>query len=99
MPAEIVIPDALADCGPTLRAHAMRIDSELDSLMALLAPLRDSWVGTAGVGWESYQLRFDNAARDLMGTPGTLGQLGNCASVNWDNNVNCEQANTRTWSH
>jgi uncharacterized protein YukE len=95
----IKVPADLAVSGPTILAIATNIGDELAQLKSLLTPLHEFWIGAAHDGWQPLQAQWDAAAADLMAAPGTLGQIGQTARMNWDNYTDCEASNTKTWLH
>lgn len=95
----IAVPPDLDVSGPTILGIAVQISEELDKLKALLVPLQDYWQGNAQMDWQALQAQWDAAAADLMSSSGTLGAIGNTATTNWNNYVDCEASNVRTWAH
>jgi uncharacterized protein YukE len=97
----IRVPTIFADTGPQLATIASQITEELGTLKNYLTPYVTGvdWQGVANTSYSDLQLRWDSAAADLMTSEGTLGALSHTATVNWQNHVDAEQANIKTWQH
>lgn len=104
MPAmgeQIVVPTIFQDTGPQIIAIAAQITQELSYLWNQLQPFINGidWQGSTNVSWATIQSQWNSAANELISSEGTLGSLGQTAAINWQNHVDTESANTRTWQH
>jgi hypothetical protein len=98
----LAVPVNLADAGPYISGISDQIIGELNHLASLLAPLADTWTGTAHAYYDGLQQEWNMAAEGLFGDAGNAGVLGLIAHalrVNWHNYTDCEWANTKTWQH
>jgi uncharacterized protein YukE len=95
----IRVPQDYGDTGPSLVSLAQTIEAELSDLKSKLARFVGGvdWQGYANVNYADLQTRWDQAADDLLNS--ALTTIGQTATVNWQNHVDTESANTRTWAH
>jgi uncharacterized protein YukE len=96
---EICVPADLGESGTTVLGIANNIGTEITDLQAKLAPLAQYWVGTAADGHQVTQQTWNTAATNLMTDVGTLGDLAKTMGTNWNNYVDTEGANTKSWQH
>lgn len=97
--ASILVHDGLETAGTSINAQAQTIVDELDHLKTVLAPLAETWAGTASTYYEDLQLGWNLAAEGLFGPDGVLGQIAQALNVVWGNYSDAEWANIQTWKH
>lgn len=73
---------------------AAQIAQELDDLKAYLAPLVQTWEGSASADWQSLQNRWNSSAADLNSI---LRQIAANLRVAASNYVNAENTNASIW--
>jgi WXG100 family type VII secretion target len=95
----IAVPVDLEGAGAYINSQAAAISAELDALIKVLAPLQDTWVGSAHTYYHGLQAEWNIAAEGLFGPTGVLGQIANAMNVTWANYSDAEWANVRTWQH
>ena len=95
--SKISVPSDLGESGPQVMSIANNIGTEIAELQAKLAPLADFWIGTAASGHQVTQQQWNTDSTNLMTDVGTLGQIATTMGVNWNNYVDTETANTRSW--
>jgi hypothetical protein len=98
--SQLMVGDELAGAGAYINGMAATISDELNQLMNLLAPLGETWAGSAAGDYESYQELWNTAAYGLFGengTGGVLGAIANAMGVVWGNYSDAEWANIQTW--
>lgn len=95
----ILVQDGLGDAGPHIAGVAETISGELAALIAKLAPLQETWTGTAATYYEGLQSEWNIAAEGLFGPDGVLGTISKALGVNWGNYNDCEFSNIQTWQH
>jgi WXG100 family type VII secretion target len=93
----IAVPADLADSSATVNSIAQNIGTDISDLQTTLAPLADSWVGTAADGHQVTQQAWQTDAKNVMSDVGILGSIAKALGVNSDNYDNCESANTKSW--
>ncbi|WP_432990758.1 WXG100 family type VII secretion target [Dactylosporangium sp. CA-233914] len=91
------VPPELETAGARMSSTATTISDELIALKAMLAPLEAHWTGTAQPYYEALQAQWNNAARELFGPDGVLGDIASALNLAWRNYSECEWVNTRTW--
>ena len=87
----------LESMGGVLLGKAEGIDQDLAGLLIKLEALQDFWVSPAASEFAPYFANWSNAARDMFGPDGILGQVANALNVSWNNYTECEGANVKGW--
>jgi uncharacterized protein YukE len=96
----ILVQAQLGEVGPKINAYAEEIIGELQRLVALLAPLKDTWTTSeAASDYEILQQEWNTAAEGLFGPNGVLGNVAAVMNVNFANYSDAEFANISTWRH
>ncbi len=96
----ILVHSELGEVGPYIQSTAEQIIEELQRLVALLAPLKDTWNGSqAQADYEILQQEWNTAAQGLFGPDGVLGNVAAVMNVNFTNYSDAEWANVTTWRH
>ncbi|GAA1274279.1 hypothetical protein GCM10009665_72270 [Kitasatospora nipponensis] len=96
----ILVHSQLGEVGPRIHASAEEIIAELQRLVQLLAPLKDSWNSSeAAADYEILQQEWNTAAEGLFGPGGVLGNVAAVMNVNFVNYSDAEWANVSTWRH
>lgn len=95
--SKISVPADLGESGPQVLAIATNIGVEIGNLKTLLIPLTAEWIGQAAVGHSTVQQNWDTAAQSLLTDVGTLGAIASAMGVNWNNYVDTENANIKSW--
>jgi WXG100 family type VII secretion target len=95
----IMVKEDLAGAGAYINGIALQIADELHKLIGLLAPLQETWTGTAATYYEGLQQEWNFAADGLLGPNGVLGEIAQAMHVNWANYSEAEWANVQTWQH
>jgi WXG100 family type VII secretion target len=93
----IMVRNELASAGAHINGVAQNIADELNRLMALLAPLQDTWQGSAKDYFAGLFNEWNIAAAGLLGPDGVLGEIAQAMHINWGNYSEAEWANTSTW--
>jgi WXG100 family type VII secretion target len=93
----IMVQDELEGAGSYINSQAQTISDELSALVSKLAPLAETWTGTASADYESYQQEWNAAANGLFGPDGVLGAIAQAMNVTWGNYSDAEFANIQTW--
>lgn len=91
----LVHPD-LAGVGNTIRASADTIWAELAALRVDVDNILAHWKGGANKYFVDLKAEWDFAANGLFND--VLGQVAHAMDVNWNNYVETEFANVRTWT-
>ncbi|MFE0464923.1 WXG100 family type VII secretion target [Kitasatospora sp. NPDC058965] len=96
----ILVHAQLGEVGPHIHASAEEIIGELQRLVQLLEPLRDTWTTSeAAADYEIMQQEWNTAAEGLFGPNGVLGNVAAVMNVNFVNYSDAEWANVSTWRH
>lgn len=66
--------EGLSMAAQSLMATARKIDAASDALRASVAPLRASWVGTAGLEFDASTTRLERAEQELMFAFGNMAK-------------------------
>ncbi|GAA2746006.1 WXG100 family type VII secretion target [Kitasatospora cinereorecta] len=98
--SSILVHAQLGEVGPRIHAAAEEIIGELQRLIAVLAPLKDTWnTSEAAADYEILQQEWNTAAEGLFGPDGVLGNVAAVMNVNFVNYSDAEWANISTWRH
>ncbi len=97
--SSIVVPTDLEAAGTYINTQAQAMADELQTLASQLAPLQETWTGTAQTYYDGLQTEWNIAAAGLFGPDGVLGQIASAMGVTWGNYDESEAANTQTWQH
>lgn len=96
----ILVHSQLGEVGPRIHASAEEIIGELQRLITLLGPLKDTWTTSeAAADYEILQQEWNTAAQGLFGPDGVLGNVAAVMNVNFVNYSDAEWANVSTWRH
>jgi uncharacterized protein YukE len=96
----ILVHAQLGEVGPHIHASAEEIIGELNRLIQLLEPLKDTWnTSQAQADYEILQQEWNTAAAGLFGPDGVLGNVAAVMNVNFANYSDAEWANVSTWRH
>lgn len=85
----------------TIEARAESIMSELKSLKNRVLTMPEMWIAQSSTEFQDRMHEWDASATGLFGTEGDGGVLGDIANrlqTIWNNYVEAEGANTRTWA-
>lgn len=91
------VPAELELAGQHLNNRADEIVGRLESLIAKLLPLQDTWEGPAQSYYQGLQGEWNIAADGLFGPTGVLGQIAGAMNLSWNNYAESEWANVRSW--
>ncbi|WP_422747577.1 WXG100 family type VII secretion target [Micromonospora sp. WMMD1219] len=105
------VPAELELAGQTLNNKAEVIVEQLDTLIRTLSPLldeaasakydaaaaADGWQGSAQSYYSGLQGEWNIAANGLFGETGVLGVIASALNLSWNNYMEGEWANVRTW--
>lgn len=100
--SHLQVPPELAGAGGQVRTVSASLATELDTLRRKLAPLEESWTGEAHQYFTGLQQEWNLASLGLWGD-GTKGGMGllpfiaHALDVAYQNYLNAELTNTRTW--
>jgi WXG100 family type VII secretion target len=83
--SSILVREDLEGAGAWINARAQQIADELAALKAQLAPLAETWDGSANQYYEGLQQEWNLAAEGLFGPDGILGRIAQTMNVNWSN--------------
>jgi WXG100 family type VII secretion target len=97
--SSILVREDLEGAGAWINARAQQIADELAALKAQLAPLAETWDGSANQYYEGLQQEWNLAAEGLFGPDGILGRIAQTMNVNWSNYSEAEWSNVQTWTH
>ena len=100
--SNLQVPPELAEAGPHVRTVSGNLASELDTLQKKLAPLAESWKGDAYQYFTGLEQEWNLASVGLWGdgTGGSVGLLpfiAHALDVAYENYMNAEHSNTKTW--
>jgi WXG100 family type VII secretion target len=98
----IAVPTTLEGAAAYIQSQANIIADELATLKTQLAPLAETWTGTAAADYQILKNEWDLAAQGLIGgygAPGVLGEIAQAMGVTWNNYSDAEFANAQTWSN
>ena len=95
--SNLLVGDDLSEAGANLNQRASVIVDELNSLISQLAPLAETWTGSAAAKYGPLQDEWNIAANGLFGPDGILGEIANAMNISWNNYADAEWANVNTW--
>ena len=96
----ILVHAQLSEVGPHIHASAEEIIGELQRLIQVLEPLKDTWnISQAADDYHVLQQEWNTAAAGLFGPDGVLGNVAAVMNVNVANYADAEFANVSTWRH
>ncbi|WP_225847509.1 WXG100 family type VII secretion target [Streptomyces sp. HPF1205] len=85
----------------TIEARAETIMGELTALKKRILAMPEAWIAQSSTEFQDRMREWDASATGLFGTQGDGGVLGDIAGrlqTIWDNYVDAETANTKTWA-
>ncbi|SEG92003.1 Uncharacterized conserved protein YukE [Actinacidiphila yanglinensis] len=85
----------------TIEARAESIMGELKALKNRVLAMPETWIAQSSTEFQDRMHEWDASATGLFGTQGDGGVLGDIANrlqAIWDNYVEAEGANTKTWA-
>lgn len=85
----------------TIEARAETIMGELKALQNRILAMPEAWIAQSSTEFQDRMREWDASATGLFGTQGDGGVLGDIANrlqTIWENYVEAEGANTRTWA-
>jgi WXG100 family type VII secretion target len=87
------------ESAPTyIDARVEAITQLLQSLVAQLEPVEETWSGWASNYYEPLQEEWNLAANGLFGPDGVLSTISNTLRTTWSNYDSAESANIGTWN-
>lgn len=99
--SNLQVPAELAEAGAHVRRVSAELINELNALRAQLAPLEGTWKGGTYVQFKELEMDWNMAAAGLWGDGGAGGLLPSIAQsldVAYQNYMEAESANMRTWT-
>ncbi|SEO71578.1 WXG100 family type VII secretion target [Actinacidiphila rubida] len=85
----------------TIEARAETIMGELKALQNRILAMPETWIAQSSTEFQDRMREWDASATGLFGTRGDGGVLGDIANrlqTIWENYVEAEGANTKTWA-
>jgi hypothetical protein len=98
--AQLVVPPSLGDAPQQLHLKANQLIEQLEILRNKLTALEPGWADSdARMAYDGYKVLWDKSAADLFGEGGVLPAISHAMQIVWNNYVEAEGANTRSFNH